>query len=115
MSRTDKGMYQCVADASLDGTTAAAGAAPAATSKMTSGQRGPPPGRRRQRRRRTARAAAALELGGNTRDWQVAAVRPLPRYIGSVVIALINGRCRAYGQLLPGMRKEAGAISYILG
>ena len=96
-------MYQCVVDASVDGMIAAAaggggGGAPPATSKMTSGGATG----RRPRRRRTARGEAALELGGNTRDWQVA-VRPLPRYIGSVVNVLINA-CRhgplAYGQLL---------------
>ena len=69
VSRTDKGMYQCVADASL-GLTGDSPSPAAATSKMTSGHGGGGERAAWPRRRRTARGEAVLELGGNTRDWQ---------------------------------------------
>ena len=81
VSRTDRGMYQCVVDASLG---LAGDSPPPATSKMTSGhgaERGATTGRRL--RRRTARGEAALELGGNTRDWQ-------PRRRSYLLVILAN-------------------------
>ena len=82
VSRTDRGMYQCVVDASLG---LAGDSPPPATSKMTSGhgtERGAATGRR-LRHRRTARVEAALELGGNTRDWQ-------PRRRSYLLVILAN-------------------------